>query len=67
MPRPVAHITARPPSYEEMMRELRIPKTRQKQMRAMLEVWKKRQAEKQTANNSGIEWEEKCKNVSAAG
>jgi len=67
MPRPVARITARPPSYEEMIRELRIPRPRQRQLRAIVDqAREKLQAERQAAKGPEIKREETIRNASAA-
>lgn len=67
MPRPVAHITSPPEPLEVRIKRLRIPKVRQKQLRAMMdEVWAQLRAEKQSPADAETEREEKIKNASAA-
>ena len=67
MPRPIAYLTTRPPSHESMVKRLRIPKARQKQLRAMMdEARAKLAAEKQTTKGARVKREEKLKNASAA-
>jgi len=66
MPRSV-HITVPPLSYEAMVKLLRIPKTRQKQLRAMMDEARARlAAEKLNSTSVTSAQEEKLDNASAA-
>lgn len=67
MARPVAHITAPVEPLEIRIKRLRIPKARQKQLRAMMdEAWVRLAAEKQASQGAPIEQGEKVSNASAA-
>lgn len=67
MARPVAYIKGPRPSREEMIRHLRIPKARQKQLiKIMDEAWAEVEAKKRTRKNGATEDELKEKNASAA-
>jgi len=67
MARPVARITTPRPTLEEMVRELGIPRARQKELRVIVnEGWKKWRAEKRNGRSSRIKREEKIKNATAA-
>jgi len=67
MPRPVAHITTRPPSHESMVRRLRIPKARQEQLRAIMDEARAQMAtQEQATTNKRGKREEKLQNASAA-
>ena len=67
MPRPVAYLTTPRPSIESLVKRLRIPKARQKQLRALMdEARAQLAAEKQAAKGTKGKREEKFKNASAA-
>lgn len=70
MARPVAYIKGPRPSHEEMIRHLRIPKARQKQLiKIMDEAWAEVEAEERSRKNDAAEKDEKGlkeKNASAA-
>ena len=67
MPRPVAYITTPPPSHESIIRRLRIPKKRQRELLAIMdEGWARLAAEKQAAASDTGKQEEKLQDASAA-
>ena len=67
MPRPVARLKTPRPSIESLIERLRIPKARQKQLRAMMdEAWADLAAKNQTNKRIRVKREEKFKNASAA-
>ncbi len=67
MPRPVAHVTAPIDPLEVRIKRLRIPKARQKRLRAMMdEAWVRFYGEKQVSTGDTIKQEKKLQNASAA-
>jgi hypothetical protein len=67
MARPVAHITIPRPTLEEMLKELAIPLSRQKELDALVrEARKKWRAPKRKNRSSQVKQEEKTKNATAA-
>ena len=66
MPRSV-HITTPRSSEEELIRQLRIPKARRKELDSMIEAaWKRMVAEDKTLRNDLLETGEKQESASAA-
>ena len=51
--RPSVHITTPPPSFESMVKLLRIPKARQKELRAMMDEARARLAAEQETHSIG--------------
>jgi hypothetical protein len=65
--RPSVHITTPPPSYDSMVKRLRIPKARQKQLLAMIAETRSRlAAERETLSSDLSQLEEKRESASAA-
>lgn len=66
MPKPV-HISTPPPSHEEMVRRLRVPKARQRKLRAIMdETWARLESLEKVSENPESGQEENRKNAPAA-